>query len=51
MTSDVPNLELLPPVPPYHPRTPIEGGVRQGVAGGAVGVPNLKFGSSAKGMD
>jgi hypothetical protein len=51
MTSDVPNLELLPPVPPYHPRTPIEGGVRQGVAGGVVVVPNLKFGSSAKEMD
>src|SRR6516225_12424621 len=51
MRSDVPNLELFPPVPPYHPRTPYEGGVRQGVAGGAVVVPNLKYGSSAKEMD
>jgi hypothetical protein len=47
MTSDLPNLELLPCPLPYHPRTPIEGGVRQGIAGGAVVVPNLKYGSTA----
>jgi hypothetical protein len=51
MTSDLPNLELSPCLPPYHPRTPYEDGVRQGVAGGAAVVPNLKYGSSAREMD